>query len=311
MKYQPPFKYGATPAVAGIHNDDADASYVNGDPATGTEGSVPPAEAWEHPQREILKVITEAGLTPDHTDLTQLWQALQLLYGNASSNFRNLLIFPEALTADGKLAVNNNGGGTLELAPAQNFLWRGWISVATDDIATAARQVTTIANKTYHVRWHASGTGDATPGATYPKGRVVLKDLADAGYNPTAAAETNAGFDTTYDDILLAKVVTDGANVPTITPLVNLNRLYDVVTLSGAPTSNSGANGAYWSKAFTLDWARTPIYQPSQHEHELTDPNPADSDFVFSLSATTRYGATLLYKWDGAIHLAATVSCAA
>ena len=35
-----------------------------------------PAEAVEHPQREIVEVIKKAGLDPDGDDLTQLWQAI-------------------------------------------------------------------------------------------------------------------------------------------------------------------------------------------------------------------------------------------
>ncbi len=57
-----------------------DAGYSDGDPATGTEGSYVPAAAIEAPQREIVHVITQAGLTPDGADLTQLWQALDALY---------------------------------------------------------------------------------------------------------------------------------------------------------------------------------------------------------------------------------------
>jgi hypothetical protein len=68
MKYNQPF---------GAANEDA--PYVNGNPATGTPGSIPPAASIEHPQREILKVITEAGLTPSATDLTQLWQAIKAI----------------------------------------------------------------------------------------------------------------------------------------------------------------------------------------------------------------------------------------
>lgn len=81
MKYQPPFDPALTGPIDGIHNEDPDASYANGNPQTGFEGSIPPAEAFEHVQREVMKVITEAGITPDHEDLTQLWQALQWLVG--------------------------------------------------------------------------------------------------------------------------------------------------------------------------------------------------------------------------------------
>ena len=39
-----------------------------------------PAEAVEHPQREIVEVIRQAGLEPSGDDLGQLWKALQQLF---------------------------------------------------------------------------------------------------------------------------------------------------------------------------------------------------------------------------------------
>lgn len=68
MKYNPP---------AG--SQDPDAKYVTGQPGK-VRGSAVPAEAVEHPQREIVEVIRQAGLTPSGDDLTQLWQALQALF---------------------------------------------------------------------------------------------------------------------------------------------------------------------------------------------------------------------------------------
>ncbi|MGE0768958.1 MAG: glycine-rich domain-containing protein [Hyphomicrobiaceae bacterium] len=76
MKYQPPFVPGATPGAPGIYNADVDASYVNGDPSIGQEGSYFPGEALEHTQREIVAQLVAAGLTPDHTVLTQLRQSI-------------------------------------------------------------------------------------------------------------------------------------------------------------------------------------------------------------------------------------------
>ncbi len=311
MKYQPPFKPGATPAEPGIHNDDADAPYVNGNAETGVEGSVPPAEGWEHPQREILKVITEAGLTPDHEDLTQLWQALQLLYGQATTNYLNLPVYPEGLTADGKLAVNNNGGGVLELAPAQEFVWRGWVKIDTDDVATAHKQVTTVANKTYHARWSPPGYGAATPAATYPHGLVVLEDLADAGYNPTSAAEDDAAFDTTYDDMLIAVVTTDGSNVPTIKSVVNKQRLESTTVLTDSSLTNDGANSANTTWTVTQDWARTPqaIAAPYTWEYDASAGNDADMDC--KAQAITRYSVDVYMKRDFATDLGATLRAVA
>lgn len=72
MDYQPPYKAGAVPAKPGIHNDDADASYDNGDETTGREGSYIPGEGVEHTQREIIKALTSSGIVPDHAVLEQL-----------------------------------------------------------------------------------------------------------------------------------------------------------------------------------------------------------------------------------------------
>lgn len=56
---------------------DSDAGYVNGNPALGIAGSIPPAAALEDPQREIVNAIIGAGLIPSDSDLTQLWAAIQ------------------------------------------------------------------------------------------------------------------------------------------------------------------------------------------------------------------------------------------
>ena len=68
MRYNPP---------AG--SQDPDAKDVTGQPGKA-RGSAVPAEAVEHPQREIVEVIKQAGLEPSGDDLTQLWQALGALF---------------------------------------------------------------------------------------------------------------------------------------------------------------------------------------------------------------------------------------
>jgi len=60
-----------------------DRSYVNADPANGVEGSRPSAQAIEHPIREIVKVIMDAGLDPDGNDLTQLSAAITAMIAGA------------------------------------------------------------------------------------------------------------------------------------------------------------------------------------------------------------------------------------
>jgi len=71
MKYYPPFR--AT-------NDNE--SFVNARP--GQKGSAVPAGAIEWPQREIVRVIEKAGLTP--ADELQLFQAIEILIQEAMSS---------------------------------------------------------------------------------------------------------------------------------------------------------------------------------------------------------------------------------
>ena len=51
---------------------DPNAPYINGNPSTGTMGSIPPAASIEYPQREIVNLITDAEMTPTNSDLHQL-----------------------------------------------------------------------------------------------------------------------------------------------------------------------------------------------------------------------------------------------
>ena len=70
MKYVPP-----------LGSVDSDAAYQNGNPSAGIPGSIVPAAAIEHPQRELLHVILKAGLTPDENTLTQLYEAIVKIVG--------------------------------------------------------------------------------------------------------------------------------------------------------------------------------------------------------------------------------------
>jgi hypothetical protein len=65
LRYQQPF--GIT---------DANAGYINGNPQTGTMGSIPPAAGIEHPQREIVNFLSLA-MTPNENDLYQLAKSVQ------------------------------------------------------------------------------------------------------------------------------------------------------------------------------------------------------------------------------------------
>ncbi len=72
-----------------------DGQYQDGDPATSVVGSIPPAEAIEHPMREIVHVIEQelGELAPTKNDLTQLHQAIQAMIdgGIGGSSFTGMI----------------------------------------------------------------------------------------------------------------------------------------------------------------------------------------------------------------------------
>ena len=149
-------------------------------------------------------------------------------------------IFPEVVGGDGTFTVTSPSAGTVRIAAGTRFVMRGAFlyTSALTDLATAA-------GKTYHLRW------DRTNG-------FALYDLANGTYNPAALAETNAAFDSTYDSMLIARVVTSAGNVATITSLVNRNSL----SASFEKTTFEQQGGGTWAGlpvlTGTLNWARTP-----------------------------------------------------
>jgi hypothetical protein len=71
MKYVPP--YGTT---------DPNAGYINGNPAQGLKGSIPPAAVFQNPQTEIVNMISKSHFVPTDADLLQLTEAIRSQYIN-------------------------------------------------------------------------------------------------------------------------------------------------------------------------------------------------------------------------------------
>lgn len=307
MKYVQPF------------GEVANAPYVNANPATGTRGSVVPAEAIEHVMREIVEVILHANLTPDGNDLTQLRQAIQSLIQAAlgggepgdyvtAAQLGSLPIYPEILSADGRMNPTAPAAGTILVPPGVSFRFNGFFTYSTSDNSEAERLFTTLANKVYHLRRRRAAAV------------FELLDLSNAGYNPGGAAETDPAFDSTFDDMLVARIVTNGANVATITPLANkpFGQLKLRTQLSGGfgtrVSSNpnsflihpfTGANGV------TLNWARTPEVGGAANRGAMVGTLQAIPDGPFVLwtgnhsdgtgSATAsrdRYSLQPVVRWD-------------
>ena len=120
MKYQPP--YGPNwPDVP-----DPDGEYVNGNPALGIKGSVPPAQSIEYPMREVVHCIEKGGVVPADDDLFQLTRGVRrALYAwgidTGSQNSLSVSLDPP-LTSYGQgleirvlVASDNTGASTIRV----------------------------------------------------------------------------------------------------------------------------------------------------------------------------------------------------
>lgn len=204
-------------------------------------------------EAEIGEVIEHAGIVPTDERDTLLREAIEALIaaatgGGATGDYllmtqarARLPIFPEILTADGKMGITSPATGQVRVPGNVVFQHRGIFRVT-----TVQTDFPTDASKTYHLRWN-------------PTDGFAMKDLAGVTYNPTAAAETNVGFDSAYDDMLVARVITNSSNVPTVTNLVNRPRLFYSIRAEGPASVVAGNAGAReFLSTQTYNWARTP-----------------------------------------------------
>lgn len=208
------------------------------------EAGVTSNEVGDHTvlKRAVLALIEAAigeidvgeGEGPDLSNLILMSQART-----------RLPIFPDIQTGDGRLSVTVPTTGQIRIAGGQSFLHRGIKTINTNDYSEGERTFATDPSKIYHLRWTLAGG-------------FILRDISSGTYNPGSLPETDASFDTVFDDMLIARIVTNSSNVATITPLVNRHTMRDQIVWEGAMTSNAGQNNARRPFTSTINWARTP-----------------------------------------------------
>lgn len=200
-------------------------------------------------EAEIQDVISTAGIVPTDTRNTLLREAIEALISAATGGNpagyvlmtqarARLPIYPEVSNVDGKIVVTSPATGTVRLPGGIEFVHRGIFPVT-----TVQTDFITDPSKTYHMRWN-------------PTAGFTLNDLASAVYNASGASESNAAFDSKYDDMLIARVITNSTNVPTITNLVNKDR-YKLQFARDAAVLIGGTGTQ--TDVYPLDLARTPI----------------------------------------------------
>jgi hypothetical protein len=143
MKYEQP--YGVS---------DPNAAYINGNPSTGTMGSIPPAASIENPQREIVNFIADSGLTPTDADLHQLGRGIQgghVAFSPDTGSVNNVVLtltpaptaytdgmmvrFKAANTPQGPSVININGLGNKRMRGRNNLDIRAADWLAGDMVA--------------------------------------------------------------------------------------------------------------------------------------------------------------------------------
>lgn len=231
--------------------------------------------------QQIRRAIRGMGIAENNANDDMLLEAIRKAAGDkVAAAAATQPIYPEIITGNGAFTFTSSTGQII-INAGQQWVHRGLNFFSTDLFSAGNRTFATNASKVYHLVWHAAGTGRATPAAAYPSGRFFLEDVADAAvYNPSALAEIDPALDSTFDRMLVAAVLTDGANALTVTPLTNKAGLSlsttDVATSFGAaaantqPTYNGTPRILFWTTPagadgsqrcahrFALNWARTP-----------------------------------------------------
>ncbi|MDE0922369.1 hypothetical protein [Aurantimonas coralicida] len=230
-------------------------------------------------QSELAAIHAEAGITPDDSTTTTTLDAILALISAATGGNPDgyilmtqararLPIFPDVQNTDGRIVVTSPSPGTVRIPGGVEFLHRGIFT-----ITTAQTDFATTASKIYHLRW------DPTNG-------YRLIETGNATYNPGSLAETDPAFDSTYDDMLIARVVTNSSNVATITNLANKDRLFSAAMLSSIASGNVGQNVAWFDFSHTLAWARTPKVSELYPAKAVGSVDPNDADYNISSTST-------------------------
>ncbi len=240
--------------VQPVGEADPNAPYKDRNTGAGEPGSRVPAKAIENPQREIVNAIIAAGLDPDPARVDQLAEAIEQMIaqalGSGSNPLNDLLailrarnpVYPTINNTGNVFSLSVPSTGVVRIPAGISITHRGCFN----DV-TAQQDFNTAANKTYHLRKRWFGS----PG-------WALVDVMDSVYNPGGAlAEANVAFDTTFDDMISHKVVTDASNVATITSLVNRDRLGTEVFQDLTPTAAID-NSWFAVHTATLNWSRCP-----------------------------------------------------
>ena len=229
MKYEAPF---------GV--SDPNSSYINGNPSTGTMGSIPPAASIENPQREIVNFIGDSGVTPTDADLHQLSKSVQsgaVTYAADGGTANFIAITPSPAVAglmpgmrfEIKVAAANTGPVQLNVSNL------GWQPVVHGDLTALGAGELKI-GQLILVGWDGAHWQMLTGG----QGGLILLTAPRTFY-----IDANIGSDTLYDGTQATINGTSG-------PFLTLQHAFNTVTKFnqvGYRVTIQAANGSYRSSS--------------------------------------------------------------
>ncbi len=139
--------------------------YHNGNPSAGEEGSIPPGEVFENPQKEIMNVITSAGLDPDDEYLGQLYDAIIAIVNAAAPTLSadSLYVpatFAGGVTTNGQVVYYDQGNSRYDLALGGTHTPSGIADIVNNRVYISGKTelLTGLTVGTYYL-------SDVTPGA--------------------------------------------------------------------------------------------------------------------------------------------------
>ncbi len=240
--------------IAGTFSD-KNSEFLEANKETGFTGTVCKAEWFNTLQRELCGIVEGFGETLDENNDQQISDILlrhlpikkPIVQCQPSDGG---LFLPEILTKNNTLGIDSKQNGEIVIQSNQAFLFKGVWEINTSDYEEKNRTFTTLPNKIYHLRF------------TIDDG-FILNDLTDTKYNPSALPETHTQFDSNYNDMLIARVMTNKQNAITINSLKNKHQLStiwntNVVQAKNNPTANITFYTIPPQGTLLLNWSKTP-----------------------------------------------------
>ena len=215
MKYSPPFAPG-WPNVP-----DPDAPYVNGNRAAGLAGSIPPAQAIEYPQREIVHMIAKGGFIPSDDDLFQLTRAArgQLYSWGVDTGSENSLTiqldpplqgYTEGLEVRVLVAHTNTGASTIRInnLSTVHIIRRDGTQVMAGDLREGGIAILVYDGTYFQL---VSGAGSVTVGgAGWWNGADYLVDIGSKNQIRGTPVLPIAAYESGQSFVILVKERNDG-----------------------------------------------------------------------------------------------------